>query len=183
MTLDAISEDRLKHKYSYWVSFFMFSHLWVMLVKNGIFIPSVFVIFTMINVMCHLCFTFLWLAWCAQLSWEKKTIIFHLWYVDFFFTKVVHDFDVSVSKKYNRLLFHELINDNEWIIEKAFNMSSLMTSFCLHSCRCPCLLDGVCSELRIILSNKQVSQMRALLAACRKPAGDHNRPPKVTYIF
>ena len=34
-----------------------------------------------------------------------------------------------------------------------------------------------------ILYNKQVSQMRPLLAACRESAGDQNRSPKVPYVF
>ena len=32
-------------------------------------------------------------------------------------------------------------------------------------------------------NNKQVSQMRAPLAACREPAGDQNRPVKMPYVF
>ena len=31
--------------------------------------------------------------------------------------------------------------------------------------------------------NKQVLQIQALLAACHAPAGEHNRSPKVPYVF
>ena len=36
---------------------------------------------------------------------------------------------------------------------------------------------------KLIQYNKQVSQMRAPLAACREPAGDHNIPLKIPYDF
>ena len=38
-------------------------------------------------------------------------------------------------------------------------------------------------EIKRWLVNKLVSQMRALLAACREPAGNQYRPPKVPHVF
>ena len=45
------------------------------------------------------------------------------------------------------------------------------------------MVCGAQSKLRLCSANRPVSQMRALLAACRKLAVDYDTFPKLLYVF